>query len=102
VEWGTGWEGEPASKRAGGLHRQPPGGSWPIAAFCSIPFRLYAWTIADMVDEEKAAAWLKWDFVERTLELKPPVSAWVATLMSKIYGTLLALDGLHPGLPGQV
>jgi len=32
-------------------------------------FRLYAWTIADMVDEEKAAAWLKWDFVERTLEL---------------------------------
>jgi hypothetical protein len=56
----------------------------PIAAFCSIPFRLYAWVIADMVDEEKAAAWLKWDFVERTLELKPPVSGWVATWMSKI------------------
>jgi 1-acyl-sn-glycerol-3-phosphate acyltransferase len=73
----------------------------PIAAFCSIPFRLYAWTIADMVDEEKAAAWLKWDFVERTLELKPPVSAWVATLMSKITVPFLHWMGCIPVYRGR-
>ena len=61
----------------------------PIAAYCSIPLRLYAWTVADMVDEKKAAAWLQWDFVERTLELKPPVSAWVAKGLSKISVPLL-------------
>ena len=56
----------------------------PIAAACSIPMRLYIWAVADMVDEEKAAAWLKWDFVERTLHLNPPASAWVAKQLSKI------------------
>jgi hypothetical protein len=68
----------------------------PIAADCSIPLRLYAWTVADMVDEEKAAAWLQWDFVERTLELKPPVSAWVAKWLSKITVPFLRSLGCIP------
>jgi hypothetical protein len=73
----------------------------PIAAYCSIPFRLYAWTIADMVDEEKAADWLKWDFVERTLELQPPVSAWVAKGLSKITVPLLRSLGCIPVYQGE-
>jgi hypothetical protein len=68
----------------------------PIAAYCSIPLRLYAWTVADMVDENKAAAWLQWDFVERTLELKPPVSVWVACGLSKITVPFLRWLGCIP------
>ena len=73
----------------------------PIAAECSIPLRLYAWIVADMVDEEKAAAWLKWDFVERTLELKPPVSAWVAKGLSKITVPMLRSLGCIPVYRGD-
>ena len=73
----------------------------PIAAVCSIPLRLYAWTVADMVDEEKAAAWLKWDFVERTLDLKPPVSAWVAKWLSKITVPFLRSLGCIPVYKGE-
>ena len=73
----------------------------PIAADCSIPQRLYAWTVADMVDEEKAAAWLQWDFVERTLELKPPVSAWVAKWLSKITVPFLRSLGCIPVYKGD-
>jgi 1-acyl-sn-glycerol-3-phosphate acyltransferase len=49
-----------------------------------------------MVDENKAAAWLQWDFVERTLELKPPVSAWVAKGLSKITVLFLRWLGCIP------
>jgi hypothetical protein len=49
-----------------------------------------------MVDEEKAAAWLKWDFVERTLHLKPPFSAWVAKRLSKITVPFLRSLGCIP------
>ena len=73
----------------------------PIAAACSIPLRLYTWSVADMVDEEKAAAWLKWDFVERTLHLKPPVSAWVAKGLSKITVPLLRSLGCIPVYKGE-
>jgi hypothetical protein len=73
----------------------------PIAASCSIPRRMYAWSVADMVDEEKAAAWLKWDFVERTLELKPPLSAWVAKWLSKITVPFLLSLGCIPVYKGE-
>jgi hypothetical protein len=73
----------------------------PIAADCSIPLRLYAWTVADMVDEEKAAAWLQWDFVERTLELEPPISAWVAKWLSKITVPFLRSLGCIPVYRGD-
>jgi hypothetical protein len=73
----------------------------PIAVACSIPLRLYAWSIADMVDEEKAAAWLKWDFVERTLHLKPPASVWVAKRLSKITVPFLRSLGCIPVYRGD-
>ena len=73
----------------------------PIAVACSIPLRMYPWSVADMVDEEKAAAWLKWDFVERTLHLKPPVSTWVAKWLSKITVPLLRSLGCIPVYKGD-
>jgi hypothetical protein len=73
----------------------------PIAVACSIPLRLYSWSVADMVDEEKAAAWLKWDFVERTLHLKPPASAWVAKRLSKLTVPFLRSLGCIPVYKGD-
>lgn len=54
-----------------------------------------------MVDKEKAAAWLKWDFVERTLHLKPPVSAWVAKALSRITVPMLRSLGCIPVYKGE-
>jgi hypothetical protein len=62
---------------------------------------MYAWSVADMVDEKKAAAWLKWDFVERTLGLKPPASAWVAKQLSKITVPFLRSLGCIPVYRGD-
>jgi len=73
----------------------------PIAAACSIPLRLYPWSVADMVDKEKAAAWLKWDFVERTLHLKPPASVWVAKVLSRITVPMLRSLGCIPVYKGD-
>ena len=73
----------------------------PIAAACSIPLRMYSWSVADMLDEEKAAAWLKWDFVERTLHLEPPVSAWVAKGLSKITVPFMRSLGCIPVYKGE-
>ena len=73
----------------------------PIAAECSIPVRMYAWIVADMVDWEKAAAYLQWDFVERTLELEPPLSNWVAKGLSKITVPFLRSLGCIPVYRGE-
>jgi len=73
----------------------------PIAAICSIPLRLYPWSVADMVDEDRAAAYLKWDFVERTLHLEPPVSAWVAKALSRLTVPLLRSLGCIPVYKGD-
>jgi hypothetical protein len=73
----------------------------PIAVACSVPLRLYAWSVADMVDKEKAAAYLQWDFVERTLRLKPPVSSWVAGWLSRITVPFLLSLGCIPVYKGD-
>ncbi len=72
----------------------------PIAACCSIPLRLYPWTVSDMVDPAQAAAYLQWDFVERTLHLKPPLSVWVAKGLSKISVRFLLSLGCIPVYKG--
>ena len=54
-----------------------------------------------MVDEGKAAAWLKWDFVERTLHFKPPISGKVAKLLSRITVPLLRSLGCIPVYKGE-
>ena len=73
----------------------------PIATDCSIPLRMYAWAVADMLDEGKAAAWLKWDFVERTLHINPPASAWVAKRLSKLTVPFLRSLGCIPVYKGD-
>ena len=68
----------------------------PIGIACSIPLRLYTWTVGDMVDKERAPAYLNWDFVERQFHLKPPLSLWVATALSKITVPMLKSLGVVP------
>jgi hypothetical protein len=72
----------------------------PIGVACSIPKRLYPWSIADMVDPELAAEYLRWDFVERTLKLKPPTSMKVATALSKVTVPMLRGLGCIPVYKG--
>ncbi|MEW6092392.1 MAG: hypothetical protein AB1531_00355 [Chloroflexota bacterium] len=56
----------------------------PIACCCSIPFRFYPWSVGDMMDPEKAPAYLNWDFTERQLHLKPPLSTRISKLLTKL------------------
>jgi len=72
----------------------------PIGAMCTLPMRLYPWIAADMVDREKAADYLRWDFIERTLKLKPPLSMLVARLLSRITVPLLSSFGTIPAFQG--
>lgn len=73
----------------------------PIAVYGSMPLRLYTWSVADMVDQEKAAAYLKWDFVERTLHLQPPFSDWLAKVISRISVPFLRSLGCIPVYKGE-
>ncbi len=68
----------------------------PISVVCAIPLRFYFWVVANMVDPDLAAPYLQWDFVERTLHLQPPFSAWVARHLSKITVPLLRSLGSIP------
>jgi hypothetical protein len=73
----------------------------PIAVACSVPLRLFPWVVSDMVDKELAPAWLKWDFVERTIQLKPPASGWVAKQLSKLSVPFLQSLGCIPVYKGD-
>jgi len=56
----------------------------PIGCYCSFPFELHSWLIADMVDPALAEDYLRVDFVERSLHVRPPASTRVAHWLMKI------------------
>jgi len=86
---------EPTQKRAGGLIANHLEAVGPIAAYCSIPLRLYAWTVADMVDENKAAAWLQWiSSSERWNSNRRSAHGWQRAV--KNHGAIPALAGCIP------
>jgi hypothetical protein len=61
----------------------------PIAVAASLPVRLYPWTIADMLDWDKAAAYLNRDFIEPQLHIPKPFSMVMARALSQISVRLL-------------
>lgn len=71
----------------------------PIAIAACLPRRLYAWVVADMLDEKRAPEYLRWDFVEKELGLKMPFSLWLATVISKLSVPLLKSVGCIPVYP---
>jgi len=72
----------------------------PIGAACSIPLRLYYWVMGDMVDKELAAEYLRVDFVEPRLKLKPPFSLSFSKALSRITVPLLSSLGCIPAYLG--
>lgn len=68
----------------------------PIAVGASIPFRLHAWTHADMLDPRLAPDYLRRDFVEGQLHLPRPLSGWLARAISRIHVPLLNAVGCVP------
>ena len=74
-------------------HLGPAG---PIGVICSIPLHFYTWIIADMLDRHQAADYLRQDFIEPSLKLKPPLSPLVATALTRITVPLLTSLGCIP------
>ena len=68
----------------------------PIAVACSIPLRMVSWIVADMVEKERAAAYLQWDLIERQLHLQAPVAGWVAKALSYLTVPFLRSLGCIP------
>lgn len=64
----------------------------PIAVVSSLPVRVYPWVVSDMLEWDKAAAYLKKDFVEPQLHLPSAVSMQASRLLSQI--TLRLLEGI--------
>lgn len=69
------------------------GANGPIGVICSIHLRFYPWIIADMLDKNLAPDYLRVDFVEPSLGLKPPLSAVIAQLISFISVPMLTSMG---------
>ena len=61
----------------------------PIAVVASLPMRLYPWVISDMLEWDKAAAYLNKDFVEPQLRIPPPLSMFVARMIAQASVRLL-------------
>ncbi len=73
----------------------------PIAVVSSLPVRLYSWVIGDMVDWDKAAAYLNKDFVEPQLHIPPPISMPVSRMISQASVRLLRGVGSIPVWHGE-
>jgi 1-acyl-sn-glycerol-3-phosphate acyltransferase len=68
----------------------------PIAVAASIPIRLYSWVVSDMLDSDKAAAYLCKDFVKPELHLPDRLALPVSQLLSRITVRLLRSLGCIP------
>ena len=67
----------------------------PIAVISSLPVRVHPWVISDMLEWDKAAAYLCKDFVEPQLHISPPFSMRISKLISQASVRLLrALEGI--------
>jgi len=67
----------------------------PIAVTSTLPVRVYPWVISDMVDPDKAAEYLRKDFVEPQLHVPSHMSREVSRLISQASVRLLrAIEGI--------
>jgi hypothetical protein len=73
----------------------------PIGVVCTIPLRFYTWIIADMIDKKRAPDYLRQDFIETSLKLKPPFSIFVARGLSLITVPFLTSIGCIPVTRGD-
>ena len=72
------------------------GSMGPIAVGASVPGEFYSWIHSDVLDPALAPDYLRRDFVEPELHLRPPLSGWLAALITRIHVPLLRAVG---GIP---
>lgn len=72
------------------------GSTGPIGVVCSIPVRFYPWTLSKTIDPIEAPEYLRVDFVEPELHLKPPLSLLVSKAICKISVPILNSLGCIP------
>jgi hypothetical protein len=65
------------------------GSQGPIAVAVSLPFRVFPWVVADMVDWENAPAYLQKDFVGPELHLTGALGTFLSRLLSQVSVRLL-------------
>ena len=73
----------------------------PIACCCSLPMRVYPWSVGDMMDPVLAADYLNKDFCEKTLHLKPPLGVHISRWLSKITVPMFHSLGCIPVYKGD-
>jgi hypothetical protein len=61
----------------------------PIAVMCSLSIRVYPWVISDMLKWDKAAEYLRKDFIEPQLKIPSALSRHISKLLSQISVRLL-------------
>lgn len=73
----------------------------PISCVSAIPLRFFPWMHAAMLDRDESPTYLRWDFVERELRLKPPLSPVVARILSRMIVHILHDFGCIPVYRGE-
>ena len=73
----------------------------PIACCCSLPMRVYPWSVGDMMDMVKAPEYLNKDFTEKVLHLKPPLSLFFSRLLTHITVPMFHSLGCIPVYKGD-
>lgn len=74
----------------------------PIGVVSSLPFRLYPWVVGEMVDPKLAPEYIRADFVEPRLKLKPPFSQYFSKALTRITVPLInSIQGIPAYLGGQ-
>ena len=73
----------------------------PIAVTSSLPVRVYPWVISDMMEWDKAADYLRKDFIEPQLHIPPFMSRVASKLLSQISVRLLRAVECIPVWQGE-
>jgi len=72
------------------------GARGPIGAVTTIPLRLYPWIVEEMLNMRDAPDYMRVDFIEKELKLRPPLSSALARLICVITVPLLRYLGCVP------
>lgn len=65
------------------------GPNGPLGVICSIGLRFYPWARAEIVDPELAPEYMRLDYIEPVLKLRPPLSVLASRAIARISVPLL-------------
>ena len=68
----------------------------PIGCISMLPLRLYPWTRPEMLSYQTNPDYMRADFIEKDLHLRPPLSRWAAWGLSRLVVPLLNGVGCIP------